>query len=35
MGLGTTVAFAGNLTSGVETVMAVNDFTGSAEISGW
>ena len=27
MGLGTTVAFAGNLTSGVETVMAVNDFT--------
>ena len=24
MGLGTTVAFAGNLTSGVETVMAVN-----------
>ena len=27
MGLGTTVAFAENLTSGVETVMAVNDFT--------
>ena len=27
IGLGTTVAFAGNLTSGVETVMAVNDFT--------
>ena len=27
MGLGTPVAFAGNLTSGVETVMAVNDFT--------
>ena len=26
MGLGTTVAFAENLTSGVETVMAVNDF---------
>jgi len=25
MGLGTTVAFAENLTSGVETVMAVND----------
>ena len=27
MGLGTTVAFAENLTSDVETVMAVNDFT--------
>ena len=27
MGLGTTHAFAENLTSGVETVMAVNDFT--------
>ena len=27
IGLGTTVAFAENLTSGVETVMAVNDFT--------
>ena len=27
MGLGTTVSFAENLTSGVETVMAVNDFT--------
>ena len=27
MGLGTTVAFAENLTSGVETVMAGNDFT--------
>ena len=27
MGLVTTVAFAENLTSGVETVMAVNDFT--------
>ena len=27
MGLGTTVAFAENLTSGVETVMAINDFT--------
>ena len=27
MGLGTTVAFVENLTSGVETVMAVNDFT--------
>lgn len=27
IGLGTTVAFAENLTSGIETVMAVNDFT--------
>ena len=32
MGLGTTVAFAENLTSGVETVMAVNDFTPIEEI---